>query len=254
MQVKLEFFDAAKLSSSKQWKFASRFQCLLEETLTNLAPHYIHDTFFSTSLVASKGCLLIDRHGEIQGFQLVCSNEVNIGLHRYMVLRSVVCKSNRLSEKTRSFDRFGPLELVSQALKAHMRGREPWLLTASEGPVVYHRMSIPGVPVPESMLITYKALAASANFRLDSKDIFSVRQGSIMKLSANELTSWNRRSEPSIRRYIEECPDFGKGKKLVFAVPLPLKEIASIPISLVRQLWIKRSRNRIANQYTVTPN
>ena len=194
----------------------------------------------------------------------MCSNEVNIGLRRYMVLRSVVCNSNRLSEKSRSFDRFGRLELVSQALKAHMRGREPWLLAASEGPTIYHRMSgyfqnmipppKPGVPVPESMLITYNALAASANFQLDSKDIFSVRQGSIMKLSADELTSWNRRSEPSIRRYIEECPDFGKGQKLVFAVPLPLKEIASIPISLVRQLWIKRNRNRIANQYTVTLN
>ena len=251
--MRLKLFDVQKLTEKERKDFSSRFLELMNEDYINQPADYIESVFFSKQLSLSKGCLLIDEADEIQGFQIISSFPINIGANRFVVIRSIVQKSKSLKHKHRSFEKFGPYTLVKQALIATIKGRKPWLIATSEGPAVYHRMSayfkniIPspnmGNSPQDSIIKSYNALAKELGFQLDPHYKFSIRQEHRLIVSEEERRSWLQRTEPAIQRYFAECPEFGKGQKLLFAVPLNLKTIFSIPITLLNQLLIKRMRS-----------
>lgn len=251
--MRLKLFDVQKLTEKERKDFSSRFLELMNEDYINQPADYIEKVFFSKQLSLSKGCLLIDEANEIQGFQIISSLPIDIGGNRFVVIQSIVQKSKSLKHKHRSFEKFGPYTLLKQALIATIKGRKPWLIATSEGPATYHRMSayfkniIPssntGSSPQDSIIKSYNDLAKKLGFQLGLKYKFSIRQAHSLIVSEEERSSWLQRREPDIQRYIAECPEFGKGQKLLFAVPLNFKTIFSIPITLLNQLWIKRKRS-----------
>jgi len=190
-------------------------------------------------LHTSRACCLFDDQDRLRGFQILCSQDVDLPGQRCVVLRSGVAKRRDLSTPG-AFDRFGPVEMVRQALAAHRRRRTPWLVATSETPVTYHRLEplIPGLlprssgdrPRDEQAREQLRALARAVGMSLEPERAWVVG-GSGIQVSDDEREGWARRQDRTVQRFLRECPDYGHGKALLIGTPLGLGRLATLPLA-----------------------
>ncbi|RAL25308.1 hypothetical protein DL240_03600 [Lujinxingia litoralis] len=256
--MKLEFFNAFEIPEPQRDQLFRKLHTLILLYFPRAPYQHFLDQYLYEGIECCRGVLL--KEGDnIRGFQLVASMPVTLHGQKYTVLRSVVAKDREHNSRgSRSFERFGPRELIRQALRAHLQGREPWLIAQSAGPVTYLRLSryFPAIlpptaldaDVPSELRATFDGLADLCHMRTDHPEGWSMSEGPYYPISDHELQSWKQRPEPALRRFFKECPRAGQGQVLVFAVPLTLTTLLSLGPRTILTLLNKRRRARHQTQ------
>lgn len=239
----LQRVDLLKMAPDQRSALLEDWARVNREHFPDVRPELLGQRYAHDDLLASRlGCLR-DAEGNLVGVQAVVSCPVEVDGHRYTVIRSGVVKSGALGRTPRAFDRFGPGELIRQALAAHLRRSRPWVIATSESPVTYHRIArfFPTILPSPDVSVTHaparvellRALARGAGFALLEDRPFCA-PGSGLKVTDEERVRWAKRTDPTVQRYLKECPDYGEGPALLFGVELTLATLAGIPVRMVR--------------------
>lgn len=239
----MHVFDPLALDESSRRKLANDLNTLLLPYFPQATTEALHQQYFHAGIERSRIALLQDED-RLTGFQIVTSSPLTLPAGDFMIIRSVVARASEHSSRgSRAFERFGPTELVRQALRAHASNRRPWLVGQSAGPVTYMRLAryFPTIlPPPDTHASASTAqraifieLLRAIDMAPEHPEAWSMRNGPFYPISPDERASWLGRPEPAVHRFFQECPDAGTGQVLLFGVELTLPTLAAI---LPRQL------------------
>lgn len=235
--------DLLKLSPEARADLLEQWLRVRREYFPESTVDVLEQRYTAPELVTSRAGCLRDAQGVLVGIQVIVSRPVKVDGQRYTVLRSSVVKSRSLERTPRAFDRFGPGELVRQALAAHLRGTRPWVIATSQTPVTYHRIARffpeilpapdPTAPAEPARVALLRSLAREIGMSPLEGRPFCAR-GSGLHVSDEERARWEARGDPTVRRYLKECPDFGKGPALLFGFPVTLGGLVRLPLRMLR--------------------
>ncbi|RVU48390.1 hypothetical protein EA187_02845 [Lujinxingia sediminis] len=248
----MHVFDPLTLDDAARDKLASELNTLLLPYFPESTTEAIHRQYFHSGIERSRIALLKE-HDRLTGFQIVTSSPVTLPAGDFMIIRSVVARAqaNR-TRGSRAFERFGPTELIRQALRAHASGRRPWLLGQSAGPVTYMRLAPyfrtilpppdPHANASPAQRAIFVDLLRTIDMIPEHPEAWSMRNGPIYPISPDERATWLGRPEPTVHRFFQECPDAGTGQVLLFGVELTLPTLAAILPRQLQHLMRRRKR------------